>query len=100
MLDGLTVDAFAPLVGDGFALDDEGAGRLVLELLEARAIEAGAPAGGAARVPFSLLFRGPGEPVLPQRIYSLRHDALGALEIFIVPVARQPDGMRYEAIFA
>jgi hypothetical protein len=101
VLDALTVDTFAPAVGDVFVLEHGEGGPLELELREARLIDAGAPAVGAdgARAPFSLLFRGPLDPVLPQQIHRLRHHALGALEIFIVPVARTAEGVDYEAIF-
>jgi hypothetical protein len=96
------VDAFTPAIGGVFVLDDPGLGAIDLELVEARTIEPGAPASdaGGRRTPFSLLFRGPGDPVLPQRIYRLRHDALGAIEIFIVPVGRDAAGVHYEATFA
>ena len=102
MLDALTVDVFVPSVGEIFMLDDEQAGRLELELIEARALDPDAPVADpdGTRTPFSLLFRGPGEPALPQRIYRLEHDAHGALDIFIVPVARDATGVHYEAIFA
>ena len=49
--------------------------------------------------PFSLLFRGPLRPLLPQQITTLEHDTLGVLEIFIVPVGPDEYGQRYEAIF-
>lgn len=102
MLDALTVDAFTPAVGEVFVLHDEQAGRLDLELLEAGTIDRDAPASGAdgIRSPFSLLFRGPSEPTLPQRIYRIEHEAIGAQEIFLVPVARDAAGVHYEAIFA
>jgi hypothetical protein len=49
---------------------------------------------------FSLLFAGPLQPVLEQRIHSFQHPAVGRFEIFIVPVvSRDPSGMRYECIF-
>jgi hypothetical protein len=99
VLDALTLDAFAPHVGEEFVLVHEQAGRLELELLEARAV-GGDRAPGNDRRPFSLLFRGPVEPLLPQRIYRLEHDTVGPLEIFIVPVARDAAGTHYEAIFA
>jgi Domain of unknown function (DUF6916) len=59
------------------------------------------------RAPFSVLFHGPLEPVLPQGIYQLEHDQLGTLELFIVPVGpdepsapgQAPTAMRYEAVF-
>lgn len=48
---------------------------------------------------FSLVFTGPPEPVLPQRIYRFDHDQLDALVIFIVPIGRDDTGVRYEAVF-
>jgi len=48
---------------------------------------------------FSLLFHGPQSPFMPQSIYKLQHAELGALEIFLVPVARDQDGFEYEAVF-
>jgi hypothetical protein len=47
---------------------------------------------------FRLEFLGPGEPVLPQATYSFSSAAAGH-EIFIVPVSREPGGVRYEAVF-
>jgi hypothetical protein len=37
--------------------------------------------------------------VLPQRIYRLEHEQMGPLELFIVPVGPDGDGLGYEAIF-
>ena len=36
----------------------------------------------------------------PQRIYRLRHDRLGAFEVFLVPIGPDAVGMRFEAVFA
>jgi hypothetical protein len=47
---------------------------------------------------FRLLFAGPPDPLLPQAIYAMKRGE-ETLEIFIVPIAREPDGIRYEAIF-
>ena len=57
------------------------------------------PFPGMMREPFSLIFRSSSQVVLPQRIYPLEHDGMGKLEIFIVPVAREPQGIVYEAVF-
>jgi hypothetical protein len=102
VLETLTVSDFAPAVGELFLLEHEQAGRLELELLEASTIDSDAPATDpeGRRMPFRLLFRGPTEPTLPQRIYGLEHGTVGRLEIFIVPVARDEQGVHYEAIFA
>jgi len=48
---------------------------------------------------FSLFFHGPSDPFMLQGIHKLKHDKLGELEIFLVPVARDQDGFQYEAAF-
>jgi hypothetical protein len=48
---------------------------------------------------FSLLFRGPLQPVLPQQIYPVEHAALGRFDLFVVPVKRDTHGLYYEAVF-
>ena len=35
---------------------------------------------------FSLFFHGPADEILPQGTYSFRHDVLGSLALFIVPI--------------
>jgi hypothetical protein len=101
VLDRLTAHSFTPAVGETFALDAGEAGRLELELLESRLHDPDAPAEdeGGRRAPFRLVFRGPADPVLPQRIYRLEHEAVGAIEIFIVPIERDETGTSYEAVF-
>jgi hypothetical protein len=75
------------------------------ELAEVSEHGAGPP--GAVRAPFSVLFHGPLEPVMPQGIYRLEHEQFGTVELFIVPVGpdeprvpgQAPTAMRYEAVF-
>lgn len=98
-LDHLAKDDFDPHVGEEFALelDDE---TLPLELLSSQALTADT-VESAARGPFSLIFRSPGEQRhAPQQVYTVRHPELGALEIFLVPLGPDDDGMRYEAVFS
>ena len=47
---------------------------------------------------FTLDWRGPAEPILPQAIYTF-HQGDDAFEMFIVPLAQDPDGIRYESVF-
>ncbi|HLL31454.1 MAG TPA: hypothetical protein VK403_10695 [Allosphingosinicella sp.] len=47
---------------------------------------------------FTLDWRGPSEPVLPQAIYTLRQGE-DRFEMFIVPLGQDRDGARYEAVF-
>jgi hypothetical protein len=48
---------------------------------------------------FSAVFRGGLGFLLPQCIHHLEHERLGELDLFLVPIARESDGFRYEAIF-
>ncbi len=94
MLDKLTKESFLPHLDAAFRLTS------VEPALELRLVEVEARWGkGPTREPFSLVFLGPRDPVLPQRIYRLEHADLGALELFLVPVGRDGSGTRYEAAF-
>ena len=68
------------------------------ELVEARPLGGGAQVANR-RAPFSLLFRATIKAPMPQRIYRVEHDAMGAYEIFLVPVGKDATGVLYEAIF-
>jgi hypothetical protein len=49
---------------------------------------------------FSLFFHGPGDRILPQGTYSMQHDVLGALALFIVPVVgSNAERIIYQACF-
>ncbi len=48
---------------------------------------------------FSVFFKGPGKPLLPQSTYSLSSEGMGTIEIFLVPISVDGDGLRYEAVF-
>lgn len=91
MLEAYTADAFARQLHDRFSFLD-GNARVDFELVEVARL---GEATSERRAPFSLRFRGPDSPTLPQRIYRLEHAELGALELFLVPIG---PGC-YEAIF-
>jgi hypothetical protein len=92
----LTIELFNDKVGQTFALDEADAPAIPLTLIEAKALRNYA---NAKREPFSLLFTSQGDFVLPQRIYGLRHDVLGPLSIFLVPLSHEGDISTYQAIF-
>ncbi len=48
---------------------------------------------------FSIVFRGPLERPLEQGLCPLSHEAMGNEELFLVPIGREADGFRYEAVF-
>ena len=96
MLDKVTKQTFEPIKGGVFELV-LGEGRTIP--LELSAVLGTGLQGAASREQFSLHFRGPSTPVLPQKIYRLQHPDLGALDIFLVPIRRDSSGMTYEAVF-
>ena len=59
----------------------------------------GPPLLPGGREPFALAFRGPVSELLPQAIYRLESDVFEPLEIFLVPIGRDSEGITYEAIF-
>ncbi len=99
-LDQLTLARVRPTVGSTYALDLGEYGALDLTLVAAEGYGVPAASDGVAREPFSLEFRGPLDPQLGQATYQLVHAELGSLAVFLVPVARDAEGMRYQAIFA
>ncbi|MGC3988450.1 MAG: hypothetical protein QM796_01950 [Chthoniobacteraceae bacterium] len=70
-----------------------------ITLVLAEAVLLSPQAQGGFRAPFSLTFRGPSGLYLPQGIYRLEHEAMGALEIFLVPIAPDAQGSHFEAVF-
>ena len=97
-LASLELGDFAACLGEPFRLD---AGGSPLELVLVSADALGAePAAGGRRRQFSLVFRGPRAPLLPQRIHRLEGARLGALELFLVPIGPTRSGLCYEAVFA
>ncbi len=93
----VTLDHFARCVGEGFEID-MGTASILFTLTEARPLPERGFAG-VMRVPFSLLFRSASKVLLPQQIYRLKNATLGILDIFLVPVARDKEGIIYQAIF-
>ncbi len=98
MLEQLTHNSFSPYLGQTFHVK-LGEDTLELTLLEAVAI--GSDPQDGERHPFSVMFLGPAEPILPQRIYDLEHAEMGNLSLFLVPLGpdRTAQGIRYEAVF-
>ena len=48
---------------------------------------------------FSLVFRGDLEQPMEQGLFSMTHEKMGTESLFLVPIAREADGFRYEAVF-
>jgi len=91
----LTFEHFARHLNETFAAELNGM-EAPFVLVEARPLPQQAP---LARPPFSLLFRNGSSFLFPQQVYRMRHEAMGELGIFLVPVARERDGFLYQAVF-
>ncbi len=98
MLHTFDVGTFAPRLGETFRILAPDSTWTEFVLIEASTLGEGVPADGR-RAPFSIVFRGPREPVLPQQTYQVEHAALGSFELFLVPIGPDQAGMRYEAVF-
>ncbi len=95
MLAELTHKDFTPRLNERFRLHTDSTSH-DLRLFEVKPLGAGRPGG---RLPFSLLFRGPQDALFPQMIYRLENEAMGALDLFLVPLGPDEHGMVYEAPF-
>lgn len=93
----LMIEDFAGANGQGFDLSI-GEATMALTLVDARPLPAN-PFPGQLRHPFSLMFRAAGPVILPQRLYKLRNSRIGALDLFLVPIGRDGQGVVYQAIF-
>ncbi len=93
-LNELTAADFLAVRGGQFRV---AAAEFDLQLTAVTEYSGGQP--GSPRTPFSVVFRGPLSPILPQATYRLEHDGLGTLDLFIVPLGPERDAMRYEAVF-
>ncbi len=95
---GLIFEDFKDRVGSNFTVSEEGLPAAVLKLEEATLLPVrNGPKG--MRPPFSLIFLGPSEFVLPQKLYRMKHDVMGEVTFFMVPVGKDDRGVSYQALF-
>ena len=99
-LSTLTLDSFTPHVGTPFLLNHS-EHQETFTLVEAKAANAH-DHPMKKRDPFSLFFHGNRADVqFDQQILPLKHEAMGELALFLVPITRNEDGtIRYQAVFS
>jgi hypothetical protein len=88
------LDHYLPHVGSPFEIRYPDGFVITLSLQEARDV-----GSTADQEQFALFFQGPAEYPLAQATYGLIHEALGEQVLFLVPVERNADGFRYQAVF-
>jgi hypothetical protein len=94
----LKLEDFEGLIGETFTIVSDIPDLPEFTLTEAKAL----PSHGAElpRPPFSLVFDMVGQQRFDQGLFPLHNDALGTAEVFLVPMAKTADGMRFAATFA
>jgi len=97
-LSTITIKDFQTSLEQTFLVTLENTDYLKLELTEVKAISRFDPKTDT-RQSFSLLFRGPFEPILPQQSYQIKNEQLGELLLFLVPIGPDKIGMLYDATF-
>jgi len=97
MLDTLTRESFLPYLKQSFRVTPqigEGFEAVLIEISEI-----GSEQAGERRRSFSIVLRGPSERPLDQQICRIEHPELGSLDLFLVPIGPDADGIRLEAVF-
>jgi hypothetical protein len=100
----ITLETAQPLLGTLFQVTLEDGSTVELKLIEAAPFELPRRSARGSkqpkRLPFSLYFLGPREPMLLQQMYDFRSARAELANLFIVPIGRDDEGTEYEAVFA
>ena len=100
MISAYTKAVFQEHLNEIFEIELANSEKLVLHLLEIKALGT-QHLDKSENEAFALYFLDKEHPssFLPQATYTLNHVQLGQLELFIVPMGPQKEGMLYEVIF-
>jgi hypothetical protein len=109
MLDQINADDFRPLLHDTFELfaynpaqpATPASREMSRKITLIEVTELGEASGSdlSRRRPFSLVFHDAAKTYVPQHIYTITHPTLGRLDLFLVPIGPNQNGMQYQAVF-
>jgi hypothetical protein len=99
--ESLTQAKFTESLNTRFSVSADSGEAIELHLVEVTAGPATASSDpGAGRYEsFALLFHGPANRFLPQKTYSFDHPQIGKFALFIVPIGKEGDLFKYQAVF-
>ena len=98
MTDLYTADSFSKHLNTKFTVSVAPEESMDIELV-AVDVRKNEPTEQANMERFSTVFYGPSDKFLTQQTYDLVHSEMGELQIFLVPIAKDDRGFRYEAVF-
>ena len=98
MLDKLKLEDFSTCLNQEFRIHVEGRDPVAAKLIEARGLVA-PDDDPDRRQPFSLIFLGPKDAHLEQGTFHIENETLGELDLFLVTLGPDKDGLRHEAVF-
>lgn len=94
MIEQLKKESFDAHMNDKFEIHTESAGVVEVELVE------GTEENNENVECFSLIFKGPKDKEFEQGIHKIKHQKIGELNLFLVPiVSKKQDGIYYQAVF-
>ncbi len=96
------IELFRPHEGTSFTIRNGSEATSQLELIEVKSmkLEDDNRDPQLRAEPFRLTFRSPAKAKhYEQQMFKLSHDALGELDMFLVPIGPDDKGMLYEAVF-
>jgi hypothetical protein len=93
-LGSMTHSSFAPHLNSKFQVSNAEEETIEVELVETFELT-----DAPTQERFSLIFRGALDLILNQGTYRFKHEQLGELELFIVPIRQDTEGRFYEAAF-
>jgi hypothetical protein len=94
MLELPTRDEFVAQLNTKFRVDTDAGQPREIELTEVTELSQ-----KPRQESFAVIFLAPSDFVPVQGLYTIKHDALGTLDIFMVPVSNDKRGVRFEAVF-
>jgi len=97
--DKLTADDFSLHQDTSFTLSADEVDPVETTLIDITRMGAAPDQDSDRRQAFSIVLRGPADAHLPQQIYQVKHEQMGTLILFLVPIGQEKDGTLFEAVF-
>ena len=93
----VTASDFEPLLNETFLIQFSGETAINSTLVDVSQFNGYST---LERKPFSITFKTHQQVNFPQSIYIVNHPVKGELQIFLVPIGFEGNGMKYEAVFS